>query len=157
MQLIFLSLGSYTEFLSPNKPVAYYACLGRYWIWSKILENLASIGYDPTSAYTASYDWRLSYFNLEVRDHYFSKLKAHIETTHKLSGQKIALVTHSMGSQVAHYFFKWVEAEGYGNGGPTWVDDHIGRTQIHLKISIRPSNYNWSKTRSSMYVWFLVL
>jgi len=23
-----------------------------YWIWSKILENLASIGYDPTSAYT---------------------------------------------------------------------------------------------------------
>ena len=41
-----------------------------YWIWNKILENLASIGYDPTSAYTAAYDWRLSYANLEVRDQY---------------------------------------------------------------------------------------
>ncbi|KAF8250230.1 Lecithin:cholesterol acyltransferase [Wilcoxina mikolae CBS 423.85] len=96
-----------------------------YWIWSKILENLASIGYDPTSAYTASYDWRLAYLNLEVRDHYFSRLKAHIELAHKLSGKKVALVAHSMGSQVAHYFFKWVEAEGYGGGGPLWVDEHI--------------------------------
>jgi phospholipid:diacylglycerol acyltransferase len=111
-----------------------------YWIWSKILENLASIGYDPTSAYTASYDWRLAYGNLEVRDAYFSRLKMHIETANRLSGAKVALVAHSMGSQgqfvtvlpvgraddaltisVAHYFFKWVEADGYGNGGPSWV------------------------------------
>lgn len=21
--------------------------------------------------------------------------------------------------------FKWVEAEGFGDGGPTWVEDHI--------------------------------
>ncbi|KAI5817086.1 Lecithin:cholesterol acyltransferase-domain-containing protein [Pyronema omphalodes] len=96
-----------------------------YWIWSKILENLASIGYDPTSAYTASYDWRLAYLNLEVRDQYFSRLKSHIEVAHKLHGKKVALVAHSMGSQVAHYFFKWVEAEGHGDGGPTWVNDHI--------------------------------
>lgn len=47
----------------------------RYWIWSKILENLASIGYDPAIAYTASYDWRLAYGNLEVRDQYFTRLK----------------------------------------------------------------------------------
>lgn len=46
-----------------------------YWIWSKILENLASIGYDPATAYTASYDWRLAYGNLEVRDQYFTRLK----------------------------------------------------------------------------------
>ncbi|CCX07976.1 Similar to Phospholipid:diacylglycerol acyltransferase; acc. no. O94680 [Pyronema omphalodes CBS 100304] len=96
-----------------------------YWIWSKILENLASIGYDPTSAYTASYDWRLAYLNLEVRDQYFSRLKSHIEIAHKIQGKKVALVAHSMGSQVAHYFFKWVEAEGHGDGGPTWVNDHI--------------------------------
>jgi phospholipid:diacylglycerol acyltransferase len=70
-----------------------------YWIWSKILENLASIGYDPTSAYTASYDWRLAYGNLEVRDAYFSRLKLHIETAKKVSGKKVALVAHSMGSQ----------------------------------------------------------
>jgi phospholipid:diacylglycerol acyltransferase len=62
-----------------------------YWIWSKILENLASIGYDPTSAYTASYDWRLAYLNLEVRDQYFSRLKSHIEIAHKLHGKKVGL------------------------------------------------------------------
>jgi phospholipid:diacylglycerol acyltransferase len=70
-----------------------------YWIWSKILENLASIGYDPTNAYTASYDWRLAYGNLEVRDAYFSRLKLHIESANKLSGKKVAFVAHSMGSQ----------------------------------------------------------
>ena len=35
-------------------------------------------------------------------------------------------MAHSMGSQVAYYFFKWVEADGYGNGGQSWVDEHIG-------------------------------
>lgn len=33
----------------------------------QIVENLATIGYDPTSSYTAAYDWRLSYINLEKR------------------------------------------------------------------------------------------
>ena len=31
-----------------------------------------------------------------------------------------------------HYFFKWVEAEGFGNGGPTWVDDNVGKIQRPL-------------------------
>ncbi|RPA95048.1 Lecithin:cholesterol acyltransferase [Choiromyces venosus 120613-1] len=96
-----------------------------YWLWSKIIENLASIGYDPASAYTASYDWRLAYQNLELRDQYFSRLKNYIETAARLSDKKVVLVAHSMGSQLAHYFFKWVEAEGYGNGGPKWVEDNI--------------------------------
>ncbi|KMQ44737.1 Phospholipid:diacylglycerol acyltransferase [Trichophyton rubrum] len=96
-----------------------------YWIWNKILENLATIGYDPTNAYSAAYDWRLSYLNLEHRDHYFSRLKNHIETAVKLNGKKVVLVSHSMGSQVALFFFKWAEHKGYGNGGPDWVDRHI--------------------------------
>ena len=112
-----------------------------YWIWNKILENLATIGYDPvcifllilfthlrdakTNAFTAAYDWRLSYANLEVRDQYFSRLKAYIETAYKTSGTKTVLVSHSMGSQVLFYFFRWVEAEGYGGGGPEWVDTYI--------------------------------
>ncbi len=96
-----------------------------YWIWSKILENLATIGYDPTNAFTAAYDWRLSYSNLEVRDQYFTRLKSHIETARKVSGQKAVLVSHSMGSQVLFYFFHWVEAEGHGGGGPGWVDAHV--------------------------------
>ena len=96
-----------------------------YWIWNKILENLATIGYDPTNAFTAAYDWRLSYKNLEIRDQYFTRLKSYIETALKTSDQKIVLVSHSMGSPVLFYFFHWVEAEDHGGGGLDWVDTHI--------------------------------
>ncbi|KAL2423272.1 Phospholipid:diacylglycerol acyltransferase [Exophiala dermatitidis] len=96
-----------------------------YWIWNKILENLATIGYDPTNAFTAAYDWRLSYANLEYRDQYFTRLKNYIEVAHMTSGRKAVLVSHSMGSQVLFYFMKWVEHKNHGNGGPRWVNDHI--------------------------------
>jgi phospholipid:diacylglycerol acyltransferase len=96
-----------------------------YWIWNKILENLASIGYDPTNAFSASYDWRLSYLNLETRDQYFSRLKFYIEMMVHTGNQKVTLVSHSMGSQVALYFFKWVEHEKHGAGGKDWVNRHI--------------------------------
>ena len=96
-----------------------------YWIWNKILENLATIGYDPTNAFTAAYDWRLSYMNLEVRDKYFTKLKSYIEVAHVTTGRKTVLVSHSMGGQVLFYFFKWVENPSYGNGGSDWVNRHI--------------------------------
>ncbi|GIZ48686.1 hypothetical protein CKM354_001173600 [Cercospora kikuchii] len=96
-----------------------------YWIWNKILENLATIGYDPTNAFTAAYDWRMSYLNYEIRDQYFTRLKNHIEIAKHVSGKKAVMLSHSMGSQVLFYFFRWVEAEGYGNGGPSWVNDHI--------------------------------
>ena len=96
-----------------------------YWIWNKILENLATIGYDPTNAFTAAYDWRLSYANLEVRDQYFTRLKSYIETGHKTSGVKPIIISHSMGSQVFFYFMKWVEHPSHGAGGPQWVDKHI--------------------------------
>lgn len=97
-----------------------------YWIWNKILENLASIGYDPTNAFSAAYDWRLSYKNLEKRDQYFSRLMSYIETAVKVSGEKVVLVSHSMGSQVVMFFFKWAEHTDHGGGGPSWVNDHIG-------------------------------
>lgn len=96
-----------------------------YWIWNKILENLATIGYDPTNAFTAAYDWRLSYLNLEVRDQYFSRLKSYVETAVQVRGLKVTLASHSMGSQVVLYFFKWVESEHHGKGGKDWVNRHI--------------------------------
>ncbi|KAJ4303237.1 phospholipid:diacylglycerol acyltransferase [Kalmusia sp. IMI 367209] len=96
-----------------------------YWIWNKILENLATIGYDPTNAFTAAYDWRMSYMNYEKRDQYFTRLKAHIEIAVRVQNKKAVLLSHSMGSQVLYYFLHWVEAEGYGNGGPGWVDANI--------------------------------
>ncbi|KAK9468151.1 Lecithin:cholesterol acyltransferase-domain-containing protein [Lipomyces arxii] len=98
-----------------------------YWIWNKILENLAVIAYDPNMMYSAAYDWRLSYMDLERRDMYFSKLKALIELNKSRLGKKTVLTSHSMGSQVVFYFFKWVEADGehFGNGGKSWVNNHI--------------------------------
>ncbi|KAK2770844.1 phospholipid:diacylglycerol acyltransferase [Colletotrichum kahawae] len=96
-----------------------------YWIWNKIFENLASIGYDPTNSFTAAYDWRLAYPNLETRDQYFTRLKSYIETAHEFSGKKAVLVSHSMGGQVLFYFFHWVASEAGGRGGDDWVERHV--------------------------------
>lgn len=98
-----------------------------YWIWNKILQNLAVIGYGPNNMLSASYDWRLAYLDLEKRDGFFSKLKTQIETTKKLTGEKTLLIGHSMGSQVIYYFMKWAEAEGehYGNGGDRWCNTYL--------------------------------
>lgn len=73
----------------------------------------------------ASYDWRLSFSNLEVRDNYFSHLKSTIELSKNKSGLKSVIVTHSMGSSMFPYFLKWVESSNGGNGGKKWVNNHI--------------------------------
>ena len=75
--------------------------------------------------FTAAYDWRLSYANLEIRDHYFTKLKSYIEMAQATGGRKVVLVSHSMGSQVLFYFMKWVEHKDHGKGGSDWVNKHI--------------------------------
>ncbi|KAJ2889572.1 phospholipid:diacylglycerol acyltransferase, partial [Coemansia aciculifera] len=59
------------------------------------------------------------------RDQYFSTLKSQIEVALKTTGKKTVLVTHSMGSQVTQYFMKWVESKNGGNGGDSWVNQHI--------------------------------
>ena len=48
--------------------------LGGYWVWSKLIENLADIGYDPGTMSLAAYDWRLSFQKLQTRDRYRSGL-----------------------------------------------------------------------------------
>ncbi|CAG8534380.1 1342_t:CDS:10 [Acaulospora morrowiae] len=96
-----------------------------YWVWGKMIQNFAAIGYDCNNMHLAAYDWRLSFFNLEVRDNYFSKLKSNIELSKRTVGKKSILVGHSMGSLVTLYFFKWVESPNGGNGGENWVNDHI--------------------------------
>ncbi|KAI8343654.1 Lecithin:cholesterol acyltransferase-domain-containing protein [Chlamydoabsidia padenii] len=96
-----------------------------YWIWGKIIENLAAIGYDNNNMILASYDWRLSFYNLEVRDKYFTKLKADLETFKLIHEKKTVILAHSMGSNVMMYFFKWVQSPQGGNGGNQWVENHI--------------------------------
>ncbi|KAI9604761.1 hypothetical protein H4Q26_002730 [Puccinia striiformis f. sp. tritici PST-130] len=98
-----------------------------YWLWQKIIENLAVLGYDPLDMSLLSYDWRLAPLNLEVRDRYFSRMKMNIEHSKLIDGKKTVLVSHSMGGSIVLFFLKWVEAKGplFGNGGPNWVDEHI--------------------------------
>ncbi|WRT66574.1 uncharacterized protein IL334_003533 [Kwoniella shivajii] len=92
-----------------------------YWIWQKIVENLATIGYDTNSMDMAAYDWRLAYYNLETRDSYFTRLKTKIEVMRKHNRQKVVLCSHSL---------KWVESDpaenGFGGGGgAAWVEENI--------------------------------
>ncbi|GES89222.1 phospholipid:diacylglycerol acyltransferase [Rhizophagus clarus] len=96
-----------------------------YWVWGKMIQNFAAIGYDNNNMHLAAYDWRLSFYNLEVRDQYFSKLKATLELAKKVDGKKSVIVSHSMGGLVTLYFFKWVESPTGGNGGPNWVNEHV--------------------------------
>lgn len=98
-----------------------------YWIWNKIVSNLAVLGYGPNEMTLAAYDWRLAYLDLERRDRYFTKLKNTIEVQKASTGKKSILIGHSMGSQVIFYFLKWVEAYGkdFGNGGPKWVNNYV--------------------------------
>ncbi|KAI8380476.1 Lecithin:cholesterol acyltransferase-domain-containing protein [Choanephora cucurbitarum] len=96
-----------------------------YWIWAKIIENLAFIGYDNNNMFLASYDWRLSFSNLEVRDHYFTKLKTVIETSRKTNQKPAVIITHSMGASMFPYFLRWVQSPEGGNGGEKWTEEHV--------------------------------
>jgi len=89
---------------------------------SKIVENLAVVNYDTNNLYLAPYDWRLSYYNLEERDGYFSKLKNTIEylrcvlnllniltitalLLRKRQKKKVVVAAHSMGSTVRYSYY----------------------------------------------------
>ena len=71
-------------------------------------ENLAVLGYDGHDLALAAYDWRLSYYNMQERDAYFSRLKVQIEHNWQYGHRKTVLVSHSMGAQVLLWFFKSV-------------------------------------------------
>lgn len=102
-----------------------------FWVWARIIENLAEIGYDHNNLQMAAYDWRLDIVQLERRDHYFSRLKAQIELLVKTRGQKVVILSHSLGGIIWLYFQKWVESNVVteqvqgGGGGPTWIDRHV--------------------------------
>jgi len=108
-----------------------------FWIWARIIANLAEIGFDHNNLYMASYDWRLDLKTLQDRDHYFTKLKMIIEGMKRIHGKKVVVVGHSLGAQVWFYFMKWVEADpnrardGIGGFTPKrdtpgkWIDEHI--------------------------------
>lgn len=114
--------------------------MGNYWVWGKILESLADVGYDGSIMSMESYDWRLSFPKLEERDGFFTKLKYKIEAFHKVTGKKIVLTSHSLGVMVVHYFFAWVSDEE-----PDWVDDHI-----HAYVNIAGAHLGVPKAASAL-------
>lgn len=100
--------------------------IGGYWVWGKIIENLADIGYDSNNMFMAAYDWRLTPRLLEKRDRYFTKLKYQIEMAKVSNGnRKVVVLAHSYAAQVWFYFMKWVESKHGANAGDQWVHDHI--------------------------------
>jgi phospholipid:diacylglycerol acyltransferase len=105
--------------------------MANYWVWGKLIENLADVGYTPSTMTMEPYDWRLPFHMLEERDGYFTKLKYRIEAMKQSSGgTKVVLATHSMGALVMHHFFAWV-THGDRGRNKNWVDEHI-HTYINI-------------------------
>lgn len=96
-----------------------------FWVWARMIENLAEIGYDHNNLVMAAYDWRLDIGKLEKRDHYFSRLKSQIELLVHTRGEKVVAISHSLGGLIWFYFMKWVEST---SKDPKWVDRHIHAT-----------------------------
>jgi phospholipid:diacylglycerol acyltransferase len=91
-----------------------------YWVWGKLLDSFAAIGYNPNNIKMLSYDWRLSVSKAEERDGFLSEMKQTIETRLLIDKQKVVILSHSMGSSHVLYFLKWVEQIE-----PNWVDKHV--------------------------------
>lgn len=122
--------------------------LANYWVFGKLIENLAQVGYNPSNMAMQPYDWRLPFHLLEERDGFFTGLKSRIEDMHKTTGKKVVLATHSMGAQVVHHFFGWVtaaERHGGGGGGKRWVDKHL-----HSYINIAGSHLGVPKAATAL-------
>ncbi|KAI3463237.1 hypothetical protein Pfo_019900 [Paulownia fortunei] len=99
-----------------------------YFVWAVLIANLAQIGYEEKTMYMASYDWRLSFQNTEVRDQTLSRIKSNIELMVSTNGgNKAVIIPHSMGVLYFLHFMKWVEAPAPmgGGGGPDWCAKYI--------------------------------
>ena len=94
-----------------------------YYVWAKIIEAFADLGYDPNTLVGVSYDWRLSIANMERRDHYFSRLRTEVEQLHRLNGEKVCRVPrrHTIAPSC-------VVIVGHVRGWPSWKDG-CGLTQ----------------------------
>ena len=79
-------------------------------IFGKLIANFIDVGYDTKMMVAAPYDWRLPPSKLQERDKYFSWLKIQTEMLHRVNGEKVVLISHSMGCRTVSYFFEWIKA-----------------------------------------------
>lgn len=85
-----------------------------YWVWAKILINLADIGYDPQSMAVMSYDWRLSPRKAHDRDGFFFQLRNSMRFLCQKNRRRAVVISHSYGATVAVAFFRWAEERETG-------------------------------------------
>ena len=71
-----------------------------FWVWAKMMKNLADIGYEPRNLWTASFDWRLDPETAETRHAFFSRLRRRVEDMYHTSD----LVTSSSVSSPSPAF-----------------------------------------------------
>jgi len=92
-----------------------------YWVFSKMVQSLADIGYDNNNLVAMPYDWRLPIPVMEQRDGWFTRVKNEAELQYQQSGgTKVVMVSHSYGACVTFAFLTWVEKQQAG-----WVDKHL--------------------------------
>ncbi|RNC52239.1 phospholipid:diacylglycerol acyltransferase [Trypanosoma cruzi] len=91
-----------------------------YWVWAKVLLNLADIGYDPQSVGVFSYDWRLSPRRMHQRDGYYYYLRNQLLYLYEKNGEKVVIISHSYGTDVLIDFLRWSDSHE-----PGWVDKHM--------------------------------
>mmetsp|Transcript_38027 Transcript_38027/g.92531 ORF Transcript_38027/g.92531 Transcript_38027/m.92531 type:complete len:649 (+) Transcript_38027:242-2188(+) len=91
-----------------------------FWVWDRVIRNLAAIGYDSSNMAMVPYDWRLDYEMLEDRDGTFTKLKSSIEAYVKTNGQKAVIMGHSMGGPFVFTFLTWADDQEEG-----WCEKYI--------------------------------
>lgn len=96
-----------------------------FWVWARVIENLALLGYDHSTMMMAPYDWRIDFDTMEKRDRYFSRMKSTVEYLYESQQKKVVILCHSLGAMAWLHFMKWVEAGIGGNGGKEWVDKYI--------------------------------
>lgn len=96
-----------------------------FWVWEKIIRNLADIGYDTNNFAVASYDWRLSPDLLHSRDGFFYRMKHLIlQLYEEHQNRRIVVIGHSYANVVLVQFIRWAEEQeaGFVN---TYVSDII--------------------------------
>lgn len=85
-----------------------------YWVWAKVLINLADIGYDPQSMAVMTYDWRLSPQKAHERDGLFYLIRNNLKFLVQKNRQRAVVISHSYGTTVALSFFRWAEEREAG-------------------------------------------
>lgn len=116
------------ECLVANDPTGLASKLGAA-LMLGVTSQLKAVGYEEGKNLRGyGYDWRMPCTKMEERDSYFSKTMEDMEDLVKTNnGEKVVVVTHSLGGVHATYFFHWVahSEHGISKGGANWLKNHI--------------------------------